>query len=63
MRRQNLPKVSQKYLKTAWVDEVHEMTAIEVKGRDPLGNCRNPQSSKRGHAVVRKIGRPGRMYG
>jgi len=35
MRRQKLPKVLQKYLKTAWVDEVYEMTAAEVKGRDP----------------------------
>jgi hypothetical protein len=31
MRRQKLPKVLQKYLKTAWVDEVYEMTAAEGK--------------------------------
>ena len=35
MRRQKLPKVFQKYLKTAWVNEVYEVIAVEVTDRDP----------------------------
>jgi hypothetical protein len=53
MRRQKLPRVFQKYLKTAWVDEVYEMIAVEVKGRDPkitweiVGNYRAPNENTR----------------
>ena len=42
------------------------MIAVGVKGGDPktyVVNCRHLQSSKRGHAGVRKIGRPDRIYG
>jgi hypothetical protein len=53
MRRQKLPKVFQKYLKTAWVDEVYDRTAVEVKGRDPkitweiVGFYRTPNEETR----------------
>jgi len=48
-----------------WVDEVHEITAVEVKRRNPkkyTGNCRLLQSSKQGLAGIKKIVRPERIF-
>jgi len=53
MRRQELPKAFQKYLKTAWVDEIYEMIAVEVNGKDPkitweiVGIYRAPNEDRR----------------
>ena len=48
-----------------WTDYDFEMIAVEVKVRDTkifLGNCRDLQSSKRGHAGYRKISNPNWLY-